>query len=116
MKLRGLAFAVCVVMLTGAYAAGDIQKIDPPLRGFFSKRTVSHGVPILAHASVSDEALDEAAKKLDRLLGHTPEIEATLNTLGVQLHVIGKDQAVTDLPEYRHMKGKPFAGKQTMDE
>ena len=39
-----------------------------------------------------------------------------MNALGVQLHVISKDQAVTDLPEYRHMKGKPFAGKQTMDE
>ena len=73
-------------------------------------------MPILAHESVSDEALDEAAKKLDRLLGHAPEIEANLNALSVQLHVIGKDQAVTDLPEYRHMKGKPFAGKQTMDE
>ena len=36
---------------------GEIEKIDPPLRGFFGKRTVSHGVRILAHASVSDEAL-----------------------------------------------------------
>jgi hypothetical protein len=108
--------ALLVASLVADCNAGEIEKLDPPVRGFYSKRTVSHGVPILAHATVSDAALEEAVKKLDRLLGHAPEIVANLNAIGVELHVIGKDQAVTDLPEYRHMKGKPFDGKLTMDQ
>jgi VHL beta domain len=97
-------------------AIGTIEQLNPPLQGFFSKRLVCHGVPILAHADVSDAALFEAARRIDHLLNHSPNIVSNLNALGVQLHVIGKDQAVTDLPEYRHMKGKPFDGKKTMDE
>jgi hypothetical protein len=94
----------------------DIERLDPPLRGFYAKRLVVRGVPILAHAVVSDAAIDEAARRLEVLLGRAPAVAANLNALGAELHVIGKDQAVTDLPQYRHMKGKPFEGKQTMDE
>jgi len=99
-----------------AQVVGEIERLDPPRQGFFSKRLVVHGIPILAHESVDDAALDEAGRRLDRLLGRAPQIVANLNTFHVSLEIIGKDQAVTDLPQYRHMKGKPFEGAQTMDE
>jgi hypothetical protein len=35
--------------------------------------------------------------------------------MGAELHIIGEKQEVSDLPEYRHMKGKPFEGTQTVD-
>ncbi|MCY3020412.1 MAG: hypothetical protein NTW87_15440 [Planctomycetota bacterium] len=99
-----------------AQIVGEIETIAPPEQGFYSKRIVVRGIPVMSHADVNDAALEEAARRLDRLLARAPEITANLRLFGVQMHVIGKDQQVSDLPEYRHMKGKPFEGKATMDE
>jgi hypothetical protein len=99
-----------------AQVAGKLERIDPPELGFFGKRLMVRGVAVMAHADVSDAALEEAAQRINRQLRRAPEIAANLRLLGVQMHVIGKDQQVTDLPEYRYLRGVPFEGKQTMDE
>jgi hypothetical protein len=117
MKCLGAAFA----FLLTAFAAwpqvmGEIERLDPPEQGFYAKRLVVRGIPILAHESVSDAALGEAARRIDRQLHRAPEIAANLQQLGAQMHVIGKDQQTSDLPEYRDMKGKPFEGSATIDE
>jgi hypothetical protein len=117
LRFVGLAKMVMLVaQVASAQVAGEIEHLDPPLRGFFSKRLVVHGTPILAHCVVDTAALDEAARRIDRLLNRAPGIVANLNALNVTLQIIGRDQAVTDLPQYRHMKGRPFEGHQTMDE
>lgn len=86
-----------------------IQRIDPPEKDFFSKRLDYHGIPIKAHEVVSDEALYEAAKRLEMMLRHQPVVLANLAKAGASIHIIGKDQVTTDLPEWRHDKGKPLA-------
>lgn len=112
--------AIVLVALVGvaaqAQVIGEIERIEPAEQAFFSKRLTIRGIPILSHVAVSDAALEEAGRRIDRQLGRTPEIAANLRTFGVRLHVIGKDQQVSDLPEYRHMKGKPFEGDKTIDE
>ncbi len=45
-----------------------------------------------------------------------PAIRANLAANGVELHIIGKDEVTSDLPEHRHLKGKPFEGKLTVDQ
>ena len=35
---------------------------------------------------------------------------------GAELHIIGKNQVTSDLPENQHLKGKPFDGPLTVDE
>ena len=117
--LTPLAIPVLLVATTAVVrpqVIGEIERLDPPAQGFFSRQLVMHGIPIMAHADVSDAALDAAARRLDRLLARAPRIAANLARLGTQLHVIGKDQACSDLPEYRHLKGKPFDGNLTIDE
>lgn len=99
-----------------AQIVGEIETLAPPEQGFYSKRLTVRGVAVMAHADVSDAALEEAGRRLDRLLCRAPEVEANLRALGVQLHLIGSQQEVSDLPEYRHMKGKPFDGKATIDQ
>jgi hypothetical protein len=99
-----------------AQVAGKLERIDPPEQGFFGKRLMVRGVAVMAHADVSDAALEEAAQRISRQLRRAPEIAANLRLLGVQMHVIGKDQQVTDLPEYRYLRGVPFEGERTMDE
>lgn len=93
-----------------------IEKLSPPLQEFYSRKLIAKGIVILAHADVSDAGMRECARRLEMQLEHCPEVVANLVNAGAQMHVIGKDQAVTDLPMYRHMKGKPFEGTQTMDE
>src|SRR5437016_8035492 len=93
-----------------------IQKIDPPEQGFFSKRLVFQGIPIKAHESVSDQALIEARSRLTTMFEHLPNALKNLAAAGAELHIIGKDQVTSDLPEHRHLKGKPFDGNLTVDQ
>lgn len=98
---------------TGPVIATDAKPaiviLDPPEQGFFSKQIDFHGIPIKAHQVVDDEALFAAHDRLGRLLGRLPVAVSNLVSAGAELHIIGRDQVTTDLPEWRHDKGKPLA-------
>ncbi len=83
----------------------SIVTINPPEEDFFSKRLDYHGIPIKSHQVVVDEALYEAWNRLDGLLKNQPEVLANLVAAGARLHIIGRDQVTTDLPEFRQDKG-----------
>lgn len=85
-----------------------IVALDPPEEGFFSKKLDFHGVPIKAHAVVADEAMYEANRRLELLLANLPEVISNLAAAGAELHIIGRNQVTTDLPEWRQDKGKPI--------
>ena len=70
----------------GGVARPEITVIDPPETDFFSKLLDFHGIPIKAHKVVVDDALFAAHDRLSLLFTNT-----------------------TDLPEWRHDKGKPIA-------
>jgi alpha-glucosidase len=95
-----------------------ISTLRPPERGFFSKRLKYKGIPIKAAAVVSDKALVEAYHRLHRMLQHQPNVAYNLARAGAQLHIIGKNQVTSDLPEHRALKGKKLSqyGGQTVDE
>jgi alpha-glucosidase len=95
---------------------GKIVAIEPPEMGFFSKLLDYDGIPIKAHKDVADEALYEAKVRLWRMLHQIPNVHANLKMAGAELHIIGKNQVTSDLPEHRHLKGKPFEGRLTVDE
>jgi len=83
---------------------------------FFSKQLDYEGIKIRASSQVSDKALKRAHQRLAMMLGLTPSILANLENEGVELHVIGRNENTSDLPENRHWKNKPFDGNQTIDE
>ena len=85
-----------------------IDRLDPPEQGFFGKRLNFHGIPIKAHQVVADEALFAAYDRLSRMLTNLPGVVSNLATAGAELHIIGRNQVTTDLPEWRHDKGKPI--------
>ncbi|BCM94331.1 hypothetical protein IAD21_06238 [Abditibacteriota bacterium] len=76
------------------------------------------GIPIKSVAQVSDEALVEAYRRLVLMLHHLPNVIYNLKQAGAELHIIGKNQVTSDLPEHREMKGKkiPEYGGLTVDE
>jgi alpha-glucosidase len=99
-----------------------IALIEPPEKGFFSKRLDFHGIPIKAHQCVVDEALTAAYDRLELLFSdlreRQPSVLSNLVARGAELHIIGRDQVTTDLPEWRHDKGKKLSeyGGLTRDE
>ncbi|MEW6251077.1 MAG: hypothetical protein AB1716_10550 [Planctomycetota bacterium] len=109
-----LILGLCVT--AAAQVPGDIEPIQPSARGFYAKKLVIRGIPVMGHADVSDAALEEAARRVDHLLANMPAVTANLQRARCEVHVIGKDQQTTDLPEFRHVRGKPFEGKLTLDQ
>jgi alpha-glucosidase len=95
---------------------GEVAILEPPEQGFFSKLLDYDGIPIKAHADVADEALHQARQRLAMMLDKLPEVRAQLRRARAELHIIGQNQVTSDLPEHRHLKGKPFEGTQTVDE
>lgn len=116
MKLLAMvAFVACLLGTRVELAAQEgsankppIRRIVPPEKDFFSKETSYRGIPIKAHEVVSDEALYAAHDRLATMLRQLPVIVSNLVAARVELHIIGKDQVTTDLPEWRHDKGKPL--------
>lgn len=83
-----------------------ITPLNPPEKEFFSKQLDYDGIKIKAHEVVSDVALREARRRLNLMLGHLPLVREKLRTAGAELHIIGKDQVTSDLPQHRELKGK----------
>jgi hypothetical protein len=105
---------VCVCSVVGY--GGDstrpedkISVIDPPEKDFFAKVLYYEGIPIKAHKVVEDKALFAARERLAMMLDKLPAVRNRLRRAGAELHVIGRDQVTTDLPEWRRDKGKPLA-------
>ena len=80
--------------------------LNPPEKEFFSKQLDYDGIKIKAHEVVSDAALIEARRRLNLMLGHLPIVRENLRAAGAELHIIGKDQVTSDLPQHRRLKGK----------
>jgi alpha-glucosidase len=124
MLARFIATVISALAIAGAnegLAAGDetrggpiseITILNPPEQGFFSKELVYHGIPIKAHEVSADAAMDEAYRRvsmmLTNLLVRQPMLISNLVASGVELHIIGRHQVTSDLPEFRELKGKPL--------
>jgi len=85
-----------------------ITVIDPPEGDFFAKRLDYEGIAIKAPTNVVDEALFAARDRLSMMLSNLSSVRIKLRAAGAELHIIGRDQVTTDLPEWRQDKGKPL--------
>ncbi|HEX5324635.1 MAG TPA: hypothetical protein VFW40_12670, partial [Capsulimonadaceae bacterium] len=76
---------------------------------FFTKQVSYQGIPIMAPAVVSDDALYAAYDRVAMELKNLPMVTSNIAAAGGQVQIIGKDQVPSDLPEFRDLKGKPLA-------
>jgi hypothetical protein len=117
----GLALVSLILLLVAATANRSLAEtnapvatpavitiIDPPEGGFFAKRLDYEGILIKAPTNVVDEALFAARDRLTMMLSNLPSARVKLHAAGAELHIIGRDQVTTDLPEWRQDKGKPL--------
>ncbi|HEX4644684.1 MAG TPA: hypothetical protein VH598_03675 [Verrucomicrobiae bacterium] len=116
MKTLSLSLFTMVALLLGKAQSGGlptsppdkIRMIEPPESGFYAKLLDYEGIPIKAPKEVVDEALFAAKARLSVLLANLPTVRANLRIAGAELHIIGRDQVTSDLPEHRQLKGKPL--------
>lgn len=95
---------------------GAIKAISPLENGYYGKRLDFEGIPIKASTSVVDGAVIGAYARLYLMLHLLPVDTARLKKAGAEMHLIGKNQVPSDLPENLSQKGKPYDGNQTIDE
>jgi alpha-glucosidase len=105
--LAGLAAAMLVPAEADAPRTWVVRPVEPPEQGFYAKVIDCDGIPVKASSAVSDAAMQEAARRIARLLRSLPQVRRNLVAAGAEHHIIGKDQETSDLPEWRHMKGRP---------
>jgi len=104
--LRYLAVATILTGYQCCVAAPAIERIEPPEKNFFAKCSSFQGITIKAPKDVVDEALLAAYQRLSMLLSNQPTVISNLVSAGAELHIIGREQVTSDLPEHRHLKGK----------
>lgn len=121
-KIMRLALLLAILLLVAATANRLLAEtdtpvaphlvisiIDPPEGGFYAKRLDYEGVLIKAPTNVVDEALFAARDRLSMMLSNLPSVRIKLHAAGAELHIIGRNQVTTDLPEWRQDKGKALA-------
>jgi hypothetical protein len=121
-KVMRLALLLAILLLVAATANRSIAEtntpaatrpvitiIDPPEGGFYAKRLDYEGILIKAPTNVLDEAMFAARDRLSMMLSNLPSVQVKPRAAGAELHIIGRDQVTTDLPEWRQDKGKALA-------
>ena len=86
-------------------------KCDP----FYKKYVRARGLPILGSEKVSDKAMLEANYLIRQMFAYRHDILKTMIDAGVSLVVVGVNEKVTDIPEYRGLEmpeqgDKPLRG------
>ncbi|MCX8108351.1 MAG: hypothetical protein N3G20_06060, partial [Verrucomicrobiae bacterium] len=71
-------------------------------RRFYKKYLDIHGMPVAASAEVDDLALHRTYEIVTGMLAGRPDILTAMVSNRMYLVIIGKDQAYTDMPEYRN--------------
>jgi hypothetical protein len=108
-KVRLLRYCAVIGAAVAISALADvISPINPPEDGFYSKVIYFRGIPIKSSDVVVDEALFAARDRLAMMLTTLPVVCSNLVSSHAELHIIGRNQVTSDLPEWRFDKGKPL--------
>lgn len=70
---------------------------------FYQKYLNESGLSIIGSQNVSDEAFYRARRVLRMMLGKVPQIKSKLIENNARIAIIGKDEQMTDLPEYSEL-------------
>ena len=77
-------------------------------RNFYQKYVDVKGLPVAAHGSVADQALQRTYEIVTHMLAGRPDILQAMVENNTYLIIIGKDQVYTDMPEYRNSRNPDF--------
>jgi len=91
--------------LSATDMACTIRPIEPTdgFSPFYDKGCSVNGFWILASENVDDEAILVSAELVAATFAHDPAIATALSRTEVRLGIIGRDQVVTDMPEFNDL-------------
>ncbi|MGC8640995.1 MAG: prolyl oligopeptidase family serine peptidase [Isosphaeraceae bacterium] len=79
-----------------------------PARKFYKKSIEVDGMPVVASGEVADLALVRTREIVRHMLAGRPDVVRAMVRKHMYLIVIGKDQAYTEIPEYRHLPNPAY--------
>ena len=82
----------------------DDLNLDP----FYAKYLDCGGITVIGSENVDDQAFYRLQELLDRMLASRPDLRQTLVDENFRYIIIGRNEQVTDVPEYAHMRPKEF--------
>jgi hypothetical protein len=79
--------------------AQTVQHLAQPYFGWYAKLVDCDGIAVRGSAAVDDKALILGCQKLQRMTARNRAVHANLVNQGLELHLIGQHELVSDLPE-----------------
>ena len=94
--------------LSAAQPDRSVREVFPPVQGFYAKYLDCDGIVVRSSAAVADQALELACTKITLMLANIPDVRKVLVARGAELHIVGRDELTSDLPEFRSQRGVVF--------
>lgn len=111
-KRRNSAFffaaASFVFALTTSAQPGDrpvVESSGSAASSFFKKYIDCDGIAVRSSSAVADEALRQGCEKISLMLKNIPIVRNALARRDAELHIIGRDEQTSDLPEFQQQRG-----------
>jgi hypothetical protein len=101
----GAALALLMAIPARAGNEPPNRASEPTASAFFKKNVDCNGIPVRSSLAVSDEALKRACDKVILMLRNIPAVRNVLVRSGAELHIIGRNEQTSDLPEFRRQRG-----------
>jgi len=84
------------------YFLGPVSALSDPTE----KSIQDNGIEFRAAITVSDDAIERAQYIVNQMLSNASATRDEMKAIGFKVEIIGKDQVLTDLPDYSNLKGK----------
>ena len=85
-----------------------VESPGPAAPEFFKKYVDCGGIAVRSSSAVADAALRQACDKISLMLENIPKVRTALARRGAELHIIGRNEQTSDLPEFRERRGKIY--------
>lgn len=94
-----LISALAFVVASCATASAPLRALG--LDGFYTQHLSARGMPVIASKAVAPTAVATARSLAEQMTAHRPDLAKLLAERGYRIAVMGKDEALLDLPELR---------------
>jgi len=95
-------------MPVNAHGQQVVAKTGQIAPGFFSKYVDCDGIAVRSSSAVEDEALHLGCEKISLMLKNIPRVREALVRQGAELHIIGRNEQTSDLPEFQRQRGQIY--------
>ncbi len=100
----GALFGLCSCSTNHVSSPPAELKLDP----FYEKYLDCDGIVVIGSNQVDDKAFYRLQELLDNVLANRPDLRQTLVDAGFRYIIVAREEQITDVPEYSHMKPKAF--------